>query len=136
MIKNIKLKIISSLLVSSLFLQTSCGYLIHSERRHKPHSGNLDFAIVGLDAIGLLFFIIPGVIAFAVDFTTHTIYLPNGSNNFSSADNSKNLAVKFDGELTREKIEKLVKENTGKNVKIDDKTLVLGDEKQKLALLN
>ena len=29
-----------------------------------------------LDGIGLLFFILPGVIAFAVDFSNGTIYLP------------------------------------------------------------
>jgi hypothetical protein len=136
MIKNIKLKIISSLLVSSLLLQTSCGYIIHSERRNKSHSGNLDFAIVGLDAIGLLFFIVPGIIAFAVDLQTHTIYLPNGDGNFSSSDNSKNLAVKFDGELSKSKIEKLVRDNTGKDLRIDNKTLILGNSAQKFALLN
>jgi len=34
--------------------------------------------VVALDAIGLLFFFVPGVIAFAVDFVTGAIYLPGG----------------------------------------------------------
>jgi hypothetical protein len=52
-----------------------CGTVLHPERRGQP-AGPLDWSIVALDAIGLLFFFIPGVIAFAVDFSNGTIYLP------------------------------------------------------------
>lgn len=52
-----------------------CGTILHPERRGQP-AGPLDWSIVLLDAIGLLFFFIPGVIAFAVDFSNGTIYLP------------------------------------------------------------
>src|SRR5215472_17337813 len=54
---------------------TSCGTILYPERRGQPR-GPLDPGVVVLDAIGLLFFIIPGVIAFAVDFSTGAIYLP------------------------------------------------------------
>lgn len=58
----------------------SCGYVFHPERRNQQrHSGQLDVSIVLLDAIGCLFFIIPGVIAFAVDITSNTIYLPGNA---------------------------------------------------------
>jgi len=52
-----------------------CGTILHPERRGQP-AGRLDWGIVALDAIGLFFFFIPGVIAFAVDFSNGTIYLP------------------------------------------------------------
>jgi hypothetical protein len=53
-----------------------CGTILHPERRHQPPGGGLDWGIVALDTLGLLLFFIPGVIAFAVDFTTGAIYLP------------------------------------------------------------
>lgn|GEM_PF-299227 len=52
-----------------------CGTLLYPERRGQP-AGRLDWRVVLLDGIGLFFFFIPGVIAFAVDFLNGTIYLP------------------------------------------------------------
>lgn len=52
-----------------------CGTILHPERRGQP-AGPLDWKIVALDAVGLFFFFIPGVIAFAVDFNNGSIYLP------------------------------------------------------------
>ncbi|WP_417387478.1 hypothetical protein [Gimesia sp.] len=48
---------------------------MYPERRGQP-AGDLDWRVVGLNSIGLLFFFVPGVIAFAVDFINGTIYLP------------------------------------------------------------
>ena len=56
-------------------LASGCGTILYPERRGQPH-GPLDWTVVGLDAIGLLLFFVPGVIAFAVDFSNGTIYLP------------------------------------------------------------
>lgn len=53
-----------------------CGTLLHSERLNQPHSRDLDWKIVALNGLGLIFFFIPGVIAFVVDFHTGAIYLP------------------------------------------------------------
>ena len=61
---------------SSLALLTGCGMIIHPERRGQPPGGGLDWSVVALDGLGLLLFFLPGVIAFAVDFTTGAIYLP------------------------------------------------------------
>jgi hypothetical protein len=36
----------------------------------------MDWEIVALDALGLMLFFVPGVIAFIVDFSTGAIYLP------------------------------------------------------------
>jgi hypothetical protein len=56
---------------------------LHPERRGQS-AGPLDWKIVAFDAVGLLLFFVPGVIAFAVDFSNGTIYLPpehHGSKN-------------------------------------------------------
>ena len=58
---------------------TGCGLILYPERKGQTQ-GSIDPGVAVLDAIGLLFFIIPGVIAFAVDFSTGTIYYPSGKN--------------------------------------------------------
>jgi len=55
----------------------SCGYFLYPERvGHKK--GRIDAGVAILDGAGLIIGIIPGVIAFVVDITTGTIYLPEG----------------------------------------------------------
>jgi len=55
-----------------------CGTILYPERRGQSSMERLDADIVILDGIGLFFFLVPGVIAFAVDFATGAIYLPRG----------------------------------------------------------
>ena len=55
-----------------------CGTLFFSERQDKPHSGRLDPNVMILDGIGLLFFIVPGLVAFGIDALTGAAYLPPG----------------------------------------------------------
>lgn len=57
---------------------SGCGTLFWSERKNQPNSKELDMTVFWLDAAGLLLFGIGGVIAFALDFSNGTIYLPNG----------------------------------------------------------
>jgi len=65
-------------LCGMLLLQlAACGTLIYPERRGQS-KGELDPVIVVLDAVGILFFVIPGVAAFIIDFNTGAIYLPPG----------------------------------------------------------
>jgi hypothetical protein len=54
----------------------SCGTLIHPERCGQPHTAVLDPSIVMLDGLGVLVFLVPGVVAFIVDFSTGAVYLP------------------------------------------------------------
>src|SRR5438132_11593059 len=77
---------ITSVLVFQL---AGCGTLFYPERRGQV-PGRLDAGIVILDAIGLLFFIIPGAIAFAIDFGDGCIYLPARRVVVSQADLRKN----------------------------------------------
>jgi hypothetical protein len=57
---------------------TSCGTIIYPERRGQS-AGKVDVGVAVLDGIGLLFFLVPGIVAFGVDFATGAIYLPPSS---------------------------------------------------------
>lgn len=65
-------------LIVAMLNTVACGYLIYPERQGL-RGERVDGTVVALDAIGLLFFILPGVVAFAVDFSTGCIYLPKGA---------------------------------------------------------
>jgi hypothetical protein len=70
-------RFLQSLLIAGGLSSGGCGTILYPERRGQP-AGRLDWGIVALDAVGLLLFFVPGVIAFAVDFSNGTIYLPPG----------------------------------------------------------
>lgn len=79
-------KILVGTLATSLLVQlTACGTILHPERKGQK-SGQIDPAIALFNGIGLLFFFLPGVIAFAVDFSNGTIYLPGGRQSSLSAE--------------------------------------------------
>lgn len=65
------------LALAALFPLSGCGTLMFEER-HGQDSGEIDPNVVLMDGIGLFFFIIPGLIAYAVDISTGAIYLPPG----------------------------------------------------------
>jgi len=67
---------VALILIAALLPLSGCGYLIFNERVGQP-DGEIDWGIFALDAVGLLFGVIPGVVAFAVDFSTGCIYLPS-----------------------------------------------------------
>lgn len=108
---------------------TSCGTLLHPERRGQPPGGRLDPAIVLLDAAGLLLFLIPGLVAFAVDFSTGAIYLPpdyswapHAARSSASAGRANQNLVKVQlakEELTRSSIERVLREKTGQPVDLE-----------------
>ncbi len=90
----------------------SCGTIFYPERRGQP-GGKVDVNIALLDSIGLLLFIVPGVIAFAVDFSTGAIYLPPDSSEFArdpvdlEASEKIHMAAR---PLTRVNVEALIEE--------------------------
>ena len=100
-----------------VFQLVGCGTIMYPERKGQK-SGKIDAGVAVLDGIGLLFFLIPGVIAYAVDFSNGTIYLPGTSR--SSLDIKQNIReVKFDPKHTSiAGIEKIVKNETGYDVKL------------------
>jgi hypothetical protein len=90
-----------------------CGTIIYPERRGQT-GGRIDVGIVILDAVGLFFFIIPGLIAFGVDFTTGAIYMPSGRRKSVSADVENMTVVRVNpNDLNEKTIEDIVKGYTG-----------------------
>jgi hypothetical protein len=112
------MKTLSVLVCAVLIVQLAgCGTIMYPDRRGQK-TGSLDVGVVLLDGIGLLFFLIPGVIAYAVDFSTGAIYLPGTSR--GSLDLKDIKQVKFDPKhYTNATIEKIIKEETGYAVKLN-----------------
>lgn len=110
-IKNLT-KTLYVLVCAVLVVQlTGCGTLLYPERRGQK-AGHIDVGVALLDGIGLLFFLIPGVIAYAVDFSNGTIYLPGTAR--SSLDLKDIKEVKFDPKhATLASIEKIIQDETG-----------------------
>jgi hypothetical protein len=99
-----------------IFQLAGCGTLMYPERRGQ-RGGRIDAGVAVLDGIGLLFFLIPGVIAYAVDFSNGTIYLPG--TNRGSLELKDIKQVRFDPKhYTKATIEKIIKEETGYAVKL------------------
>jgi hypothetical protein len=101
-----------------LIMQTaSCGYFIYPERRGQT-GGKIDTHIAILDGLGLLLYIIPGLIAYAVDFSSGAIYLPAGEKSSSiTPDNENVVVIQTDKDkLDFQTIDEIVKEHTGYTV--------------------
>jgi hypothetical protein len=110
------------LAVSMVGYAASCGTLIHPDRIGQPHRGRLDTSIVLLDALGLLLFFVPGVVAFVVDFSTGAIFLPAYEcGRLDGAERRGDfVVVRVDPKtLTRERIEEIVRGQTGKSVRLE-----------------
>jgi len=105
------------LCVVLIFQLTGCGTLMYPERKGQK-SGKIDSGVAILDGIGLLFFLVPGIIAFAVDFNNGTIYLPGTALGPNGPDNIRE--VKFDPKHSSPAvIERIIKEETGHTVTWD-----------------
>ncbi len=95
-----------------------CGSIIHPERVGQSRNGPIDWKIAALDGIGLMLFVVPGVIAFAVDFYNGTIFLP--SRNYGDFDADRNddlLAIEVEKhELSQESVERVVEEQTDQKI--------------------
>ena len=90
-----KTRIIGSVVALSLVTQlTACGTLFFPDRRGQIE-GKIDPVVAGLNAVGILFYVIPGLIAFGIDFATGAIYLPN--NQYSLAPEKLQDAIGADG---------------------------------------
>jgi len=99
---------------------TGCGTIFYPERRGQP-AGPLDWKVVALDGIGLLFFFVPGVIAFAVDFSNGTIYLPPaeyGARAPKARYRQLEAITMPKGDLTVAGVEQAVSDHTGREVRL------------------
>jgi hypothetical protein len=96
----------------------ACGTILYPERNGQK-AGQIDPAIAILDGVGLLFFIIPGVIAFAVDFSNHSIYLPQGHSS------KKFSQLKMDGNIDMAAIENFIRTETGKTIDLQQSNVAV-----------
>ncbi len=122
--RSFSTKLTALILVAAIaFFSTSCGTLLYPERRGQPPGGPLDVGVVLLDALGLLFFVIPGIVAFIVDFSNNTIYLPPpyyGPTSYRTLRRKDLVPVKLTKEeMTRERIEEIVSQRTGRPVTLE-----------------
>ena len=105
---------------------SGCGYILHPERTGQK-GGLIDPAVAILDGVGLLFFIIPGLVAYAIDFNYGTIYLPAGQrgpypSRFTSLDGWEKIAVK-PADLNEAGIERVLRERLHRDVSLRDPAL-------------
>ncbi|AMD00443.1 MULTISPECIES: hypothetical protein [Halomonas] len=96
---------------------SGCGTLFHPERKGQL-DGRIDPVVAIANGVGLLFFILPGVIAYAVDFSNGTIYLPGTQT--AGVD-----AMPLDENMDVAALEQLLSEKTGKRVSLDSELLLV-----------
>lgn len=114
MIKKITQAVYFFMCLAIVVQSAGCGTILYPERKGQT-SGRIDVGVAALDAVGLFFFLIPGIIAYAVDFSNGTIYLPGGARGSLDIENIKE--VSFDPKnASMAAIEKIVKEETGYDV--------------------
>lgn len=112
-------------LVATLFL-SGCGTVLYPERKGQV-SGRIDPAVAALNGVGLLFFFVPGVIAFAVDFNNGTIYLPPGQTAaLDSAD--EGMTISFEGRPDREELEQLLRLEAGVEVELEQAMMLSSEQ--------
>ena len=81
------------------------------------HSSTIDYTVLALDVAGLLFFVVPGLIALAVDFNNGTVYLPS---RYSQGEGNPTFeVVHTDGKIDKAYLEALVQEHYGIDVDLD-----------------
>lgn len=116
-------RIIGGVLAASLLTQlTACGTLFFPDRRGQIE-GRIDPVIAALDAVGILFYVIPGLIAFGIDFATGAIYLPGGTSAQVDPQALQNL-VDADGQIDNAKLKALIEQSTGHSLPLDDPRLI------------
>lgn len=110
-------KVISMSLVAILMFElTACGTIFYPERKGQ-RGGHIDPVVAVADAIGLLFYFIPGVIAFAVDFSTGAIYQSHGRHSSLTPDELK--SVTENGKVNTQVLNKILSEKFGQSVNVD-----------------
>ncbi|SFM32087.1 cation transporter dimerization domain-containing protein [Halopseudomonas yangmingensis] len=113
-----RLKPLASLLLSATLITqlSACGTVFYPERRGQI-SGEIDPGVAILNGIGLLFYLVPGIVAFAVDFATGAIYLPDAR--FSVAPQQLQQALDANGEVDLQKLQAILEQHTGQQLPLE-----------------
>ena len=116
-------RVTGGILVATLLTQlTACGTLFYPDRRGQIE-GKIDPVIVALDAVGILFYVIPGLIAFGIDFATGAIYLPGGSTAQVSPE-KLNQAIGADGKVDNIRLQAILESELGQRLPLNDPRLI------------
>ncbi|MBU1168460.1 MAG: hypothetical protein KKD44_02750 [Proteobacteria bacterium] len=115
------LKALTTMTMVIILIQTgACGFILYPERKGL-NSGKIDPGVAILDAILLIPGILPGVVAFAVDFVTGCIYLPGSHFSVQAMEdvqNPQDLTV-VSQNLDLGAIEHMISQKTGKQVHLE-----------------
>lgn len=116
-------RVTGGVLIAALLTQlTACGTLFYPDRRGQIE-GKVDPVIVALNAIGILFYVIPGLIAFGIDFATGAIYLPGGST-AQIAPETLRQAIDADGKVNNERLQAILERELGQHLPLNDPRLI------------
>ncbi|MQT33371.1 polyribonucleotide nucleotidyltransferase [Pseudomonas helleri] len=116
-------RVIGGVVVATLLTQlTACGSIFFPDRRGQI-DGKIDPVVVVLDGIGLLFYVIPGLIAFGVDFATGAIYLPPGKT-AQIAPEKLQEAIGADGKVDNSKLQAILESELGRSFPLNDSRLI------------
>ena len=116
-------RVIGGVVVAALLTQlTACGSIFFPDRRGQI-DGKIDPVVVVLDAVGLLFYVIPGLIAFGVDFATGAIYLPPGKT-AQIAPEKLREAIGADGKVDNSKLQAILESELGRSFPLNDPRLI------------
>lgn len=128
-----RLKALASILLSTTLVTqlTACGTVFYPERRGQI-SGEIDPGVAILNGIGLLFYVIPGLIAFAVDFTTGAIYFPD--ERYTLAPERLGEAVDATGAVDPLKLKAILQQDLNVELPLEQALLMSQPPAEQLAL--
>ena len=115
----VKTRVLAMLVAIPLLFQSACGTILYPERRGQTE-GRIDPAVAIMNGVGLLLFVIPGLVAFAIDFSTGAIYLPPDEANRDGEPRVVHLDL---DEITPEKLKALLREHTGREITLTEREL-------------
>jgi hypothetical protein len=134
--KKLTKTVVVSLATVMILELTACGTIFYPERKGTK-SGTIDPIIAVADAIGLLFYFIPGVIAFAVDFSNGTIYKSGGRHASLTPEELKSVTV--NGKVDKQVLSLLISKKFGQTIDLNAegvKTKKFTSEESMLSYLN
>ncbi len=117
-------KTLSAVMIGMLFFTCSCGTILYPERRGQE-GGKMDIGVVLLDGLGLLIYLVPGLIAFGVDFATGAIYLPPGEDYGDLEAIPEGKIIMADAALTQKNLERILQQETGTKIDLNGKELMV-----------
>ena len=129
-----RLKALASILLSTTLITqlSACGTVFYPERRGQI-GGEIDPGVAILNGIGLLFYVIPGLIAFAVDFTTGAIYFPD--ERYTLTPERLGEAIDAEGEVDPLKLKAIQQQDLNVELPLEQAMLMNRPGAEQLALL-